>query len=487
MDIIYHPYLFNPLYWHIRAALADPNIRFIFVQGGSSAAKTYSIVQAIMTDQLENNYNAMVYRKEGTTLDDTIYADFQTVGKQLEIDEVDYLRRMVREKSGRYHTSFKGLDDPEKAKGLSSYKLVYMNEISKFEKEDFEEIKRRLRGVKNQKIIADWNPIDHDHWMRKDVIDKEVDDIATEEWTDLPLDIASAPTKYCVLDPEYSSKKINTAGNTILIKTTYRDNYWVIGHPAGEKYGYVDQHTIDNFNDYKTRKDPYYWDVYALGNWGRIKLGGEFFDEFNRPTHVTFEDKAIRTDAVKLTFDFNRKPYSTCLVRQINQLPDGTIEYNLLDEICLKPPANTIEDIRDDLIYKHPWIKEVFYGGDPSGRAKGQRKAREESDSYEEMIEIAFSNYIHNRSNMFLRSHPPKARRKNAMADVLRGKVCKFTVSHKCVNTIKDFETLQVDTTGGYVKKKVKDASGAVYEEGGHCMDALIYDLAELFPDIFFS
>lgn len=488
MKVVYHPYLFNPLFWHIEKFLQDPKIRFIFVIGGSSAGKTHTLVQNLLLFQQKEKCNFMVYRKESTTIDDTVYSDFTNSIKALDLsDDLESIKRQIRSRTERFKTTFKGLDDPEKTKGLSSYQMVYMNEISSFEKEDFDELSRRLRGRPNQKIIADMNPIDIDHWVNVDVIQKQVDGVPTETWEDLPLCAPWAPTKYSCLDNEHSYIRKNSSGNTILIKTTYRDNFWIVGHPAGDQYGYRDEHTIANFESYKLYKNDYFYTVYANGEFGRLKSGTEFFDEFSRTTHVLDDLVPDQGRPVILAFDFNRKPYSTCLLIQTRRLPSGKIQVNVFDEICLPPPANSITDIKNRVINMYPWIRSIFFTGDPSGRSRGQRKSQDEAESFEEQIIIDFFQFIHNHSNIFLTSAPPLAKRQFAMSKILRGETCVLRISHRCKNLIKDMEILTIDRTGGYTKRVVKDkATGDSYEEAGHCADSLIYYLAYEFPSIFF-
>jgi phage terminase large subunit len=483
---IYHPYNFNPLFWHLRKYLRDPKIRYIYVYGGSSAAKTYTLVQCLQIEQELDPFNLMVFRKESTTIDDTIYNDFKEIAPSLQLDVVP-LEKEIRARNKKYTTVFKGLDNPEKIKGLSGFLVVYANEASSLEYIDHEEIRRRLRGRPGQKIIYDWNPIDEDHWLKKDVIDKVVDDVPTEEWFDLPLHVDDAPTKFTQLDPEHSFVRINKAGDSILIRTTYRDNFWVVGHPADKRYGFRDEHQINTLEGYKRYKNSLFYDVYTNGEWGKIKHGTEFFDEFEKSVHVVNYCMYDETKAVFLSFDFNRKPYSTCLPIQLEYDDDGKTIVNVFDEVCLKPPNNTITHIREKIEHDHPWISEIYFTGDPSGRSKGQRKHRDEADSYEDAIISEFDKYIHNKSNIFPRVAPPLAKRQMAMADVLRGKTCLLRVHKKCTNLINDFETLQVDKTGGYIKKKVTDkATGGTYEQGGHCADALIYFLGVEFPKEFY-
>ena len=61
--------------------------------------------------------------------------------------------------------------------------------------------------------------------------------IDTELWTDMPLDLPECPGKYSSLNNEFAFKRINSIGNMVNIKVTYRDNFWVVGHPSGKEIG----------------------------------------------------------------------------------------------------------------------------------------------------------------------------------------------------------------------------------------------------------
>lgn len=473
---VFHPRLFNPLFWHLRKYLGDESIRYIFIYGGSSAAKTYTTTQALSIEQLERPCNIAVFRKESTTLDDTVYGDFKNVSKTLQLSQLHTFQEKELKVANGQYVKFKGLDDPEKIKGISDYKYVYLNELSKFDEEDLDEARRRLRGTPGQKIIADWNPISEEHWIKK-MLDEDT-------WHSLPIEVKGVPVQYTSLDPERSFVKRNAAGDAILIRTTYKDNYYVVGHPNGVD-GFKDVHVLNEFERMKrVNYDDYL--VYALAEWGTVKTGTEFFDFFTRSTHVR-PLTPNTSNAVNLWFDFNNLPYSTCLVVQVDISSAGTI-IRFLDEICLTPPTNTIEDISDEFFYRYPWAKMGFYVIDPAGRAKGMRKSRDESFSYEDQIISSFSRIMHNNSDMTPSTHPPKANRRSACRELFSGEY-KVTVliDPKCVNLITDLEKLLIATDGGYVKvKETNKRTKQTYEKLGHCADAMIYGFSSLFEDKFF-
>lgn len=182
MQYEFHPYLFNPLYWIMQWALKQDGIRFIYVYGGSSAAKTYSITQALTVEAVENKASSMILRKFGVDIEDSVYKDFKDVGTTLRVDEVQTpIRRLIRYDNGAVNR-FRGLDESEKLKGLTGFKYLYYNEFSLFDYVDFGQGKKRLRGMPGQKIICDWNPIIQTHWIKAEILDLET-------WHDIHPDV----------------------------------------------------------------------------------------------------------------------------------------------------------------------------------------------------------------------------------------------------------------------------------------------------------
>jgi len=265
MIVKFDPRIFNPIYWHLQEAIADPDIRFIFLMGGSSSGKTYSVSQAEIINTLATNNNTLMMRKCAVDIKDSIYSDAKTIGLKINkfTNNFDIIQNEIRIGSGKLR--FRGLDDSERIKGISNYIRVCLDEITEYKEDDFKQVKKRLRGRPNQKIIATWNPISRNHWIKKNVIDKE-------SWVNLPLFI-NAPkcngVNLSQLNNEFAFKKKNTNGNTIFIKNTYRDNFWVVGHPAGSNYGFYDKHIIADFERDKIH-DINNYNIYANGDWGVI-------------------------------------------------------------------------------------------------------------------------------------------------------------------------------------------------------------------------
>ncbi len=249
IDIDLNPELFNNVFWHIEEALSNNAIRFLFVYGGSSASKTFSVVQeTIKWMLLGDTNNSLVLRKFATDIKDSIYSDFTNIIKDWGLEsEFVCQQNFIKCSTGSY-IRFRGLDDSEKVKGISNFKRVVLEEISQFDEVDFKQIKKRLRGKLGQKIIGIFNPISEDHWLKKNVFDKETFEEIHEEniqgkWLNVPR----------------NGKK----PNMVVLKTCYLDNKYIVGP------NFYDEHTIDDFE--KDKIDVFdYYNIYGLGNWVKI-------------------------------------------------------------------------------------------------------------------------------------------------------------------------------------------------------------------------
>jgi len=292
MEIIINPNLFNPLYWHLLDALSNTDIRHIYIYGGSSAAKTFSVAQSLLIDGEINDYSSIVFRKEQASIVDTIYNDFKEINEVFELEHSMqlFLIRMINEQVIR----FRGVDKSGKIKGLKGYKKVLLDELDHFTYDDYKELKRRLRGEEGQQVIYTWNPISKEHWVKTKVIDSET-------WIETPKEIKGG-NGYSILSDD-SGKWINERGDSILIKTNHKDNFWVVGHPE-EGFGRYDKHVMNEF-DIMARLDPDDYRVYALGEWGHPKVDTPYITQFDDKKHIS--EKAVFNPSIQfiMSFDFN--------------------------------------------------------------------------------------------------------------------------------------------------------------------------------------
>lgn len=466
--ILVNPRLFNPLYWHLKPLLRDPRIRFIFVEGGSSASKTFTIAQALLLDQMEHNYSTLAFRRFGVHIKDTVYSSFKLAAQSLSpITSVyQFQDFLIRSKVNDARVRFRGLDDEEAIKGIEDYNVLYNNEWNQFLEDQFSQQRKRLRGRPNQKIICDWNPVSSKLWLYEKWID-------LDSWTDLPLTI-EAPTAYSSLNSEFAFKRINKAGNTAWLKVTYRDNYWIVGHPSGEG-GFVDQGTLDDFELDRIRK-PNLYRVYANGERGVMRTGGEFWKQFDETRHV----KSVKVEKapIHVTLDKNKVPYVTVLPWQIN----GKALCQVHELLCKAPDNTAIKAARKFC----GWLRAighedvVFVYGDTTAKV-GSTDHVDGKSFFDQFIDEVRKEFVV--IDRVGRSNPSVAISAAFINDIYEHQLAGWSIviGDRCSVSIDDYNAVKEDEKGGMVKVVVEDkTTGQKFQPNGHISDAKRYFITQL-------
>ena len=216
-------------------ALIEDEHRYLILYGGAGSGKSYFIVERYLYKLFkQKQFNLLVVRNTGKTNRDSTYALFKQViikwglYKYFKINESDLRIKCLLNGN---EIIFAGLDDVEKLKSVTFSKGeltdIWIEEASEILESDFNQLDVRLRGKGTKKqIVISFNPIDINHWLKKRFIDKKDD-------------------------------------NVRVMHSTYKDN------------NFLDDDYKALLESYKD-SDPYYYDVYCLGNWG--VLGKCVFD-----------------------------------------------------------------------------------------------------------------------------------------------------------------------------------------------------------------
>ena len=459
MNGIFSKKYFNPLYFILNDYLKDNTIRTILVYGGKSSAKTVSIAQLLSKELCVHSNSSIAFRKESTTISTTIKKSFDLARNTIYLYPImDKFDKFYR--CGEAEIVLKGIDDEEKAKGIESYKYVYLDELNHFEESEWLMFQMSLRGIEGQKILGSWNPVDENSWI-KNMIDADT-------WTDQP----------CTLPDPHSWIKRSADGKTILIKTVFQDNYWINGSPDGS-YGYRDDNLLAEYEKLKTR-DYNRYKVNVLGEWGKVTYGGEAYKNFTVERNV----RAFPYNPewpLHLSFDFNLRPGMHAGVFQADT--QNKILYQLA-EIVTRSPRNSTRYACEDFM-NLPFAKQhtsgLFVYGDPSGRSGSTRQEEGQNDytiiqhilrGYRPTLRVAFQ-------------HPnPKQRIGFINSMFSFNEEWQFYLHPDCKYTIEDFLYVKEDQNGAKVKEKVKDAtSGLTYEKYGHTSDFADYLCCELLKE----
>lgn len=450
-QINFNPDLFNNVFWHLKEAFTDEKVRFIWVYGGSSASKTYSVVQLTIIEMLQgSDNNSLILRKYATDIKDSIYSDFKNIINDWGLQDLFILQQnLVKCKTGSF-ARFRGLDDSEKIKGITGFKRVVLEEVNQFDEIDLKQIRKRLRGRANQQIVGVFNPISEEHWIKQNVFDKE---------------------KLIEVNSDISGKWINEFGNTVILQTNYLDNVFIVGRWRKNKLigGFVDQHTIDDFEKDKLTDFAYY-NVYGLGNWGKIRTGSEFWKDFNPNFHIT-DIGWNEADPLHIVWDENINPYLTCQVWQIKG--KRMIQ---IDEICLEDPRNRRHHVCNEFKSRYPVdrVKGLSIYGDRT--SKKEDTAKEKGENFYTDIEKYLSEY---RPTLRLQSVNPSVKQSGAFINnIYRGAIegVEVLINRKCKKSIYDYQYALEDSDETIKKTKIKNkVTGISYEEFGHCSDAKRY------------
>lgn len=489
--------LFNPLFFFLLMLMQNKTIRNIIMYGGSSSGKTYSVAQSILIFTLWEGTNTLVMRKVGASIRDTVYQDFKTAADQLGITHLFKFNdgnKIITCIENKARIVFKGLDDAEKIKGLSSFKRVVLDELSEFDETDYKQIRLRLRGIEGQQIICTFNPIKETHWIKKKAFDKQ-------KWHDIPMEVVidgqlipeelTKVKSIKINEPRIMMHKrtgemIEHAPDTVVIQTTYLNNFWVVGSPDGT-YGYYDEQCIATF-EYDREHDPDYYNVYALGEWGVIRTGSEFFGSFNRGNHVaeTVYDPSL---PVHLSVDSNVLPYISISFWQI-AIDSSQKQIRQIDEICAESPNNTVRKAAR-LTAKRlqaMGVCKVVLHGDASTRAANNIDDEKRSfhDLFIDTLQkegIEVEDKVSNRNP----SVPMSGEFINAIYDNnLPG--ISIIIGDNCHMSTEDYMSVQKDVNGGILKTKVKNKiTMQTYEEHGHISDTKRYVVVDMLHEEFFA
>ena len=321
---------------------------------------------------------------------------------------------------------FFGLDEAQKVKGRKRH-LLYINEANEIEEESWRQLTLRTTG----RIIIDYNPNMHEHWIYDKVLTR--DDVA-------------------------------------YIHSTYKDNPFLLPDQIAE------------IERYKTT-DPDYYRVYGLGERAKLRTGAEFYHAFNRGKHVKqlYYDKSL---PVHLTFDFNVVPYMTMLCCQVISNKEGYI-FKFFREYCLKNPDNSSTAISRAFKNDYGHLKPVlFLYGDAAGKSRiaGQGNKRNFDDIESELIE-----FLHSGSDKVLRKNPNVFKARDFINLILAGHWphLSIEIDEDCAELIKDLENVKVSIDGKDKSMYNDKALGIKYQQYGHTSDAMTYLIVSALEDLY--
>lgn len=486
----------NPNGFYCLQFFNDETIRFIILYGGSSSGKSYSVAQTILIQTLYDGENTLVMRKVGASILKTIYEDYKVSAKNLGIDKMfRFTQNSIRCIYNGAKIDFSGLDDPEKIKGISNYKRVQLEEFSEFEIEDFKQIRKRLRGKKGQQIIMTFNPISETHWIKKSYLDKE-------KLHEIPMKVVIGgqeipenltKVKRLLMNEPKNVLNVRTKeieqhpSDTVVIQSTYLNNFWVVGSPDG-KYGFYDEQCIADFEKDRL-EDPDYYNVYALGEWGILRTGSEFFGSFNKGKHmrdVNYNEKL----PIHISLDSNVLPYISISYWQID-FENGGKHLWQFNETTAENPNNTVRKaarLVADRLHGIGYTGKVYLHGDAS--TKSANNIDDEKRSFHDLFISTLNERGVEVEDVIGDSNPSVAMSGEFINAIFEGSIpgLSITIGDTCRVSMEDYQSVQKDANGGILKTRVKNKmTMQTYEEHGHLSDTFRYVVCDLMKEEFIA
>ena len=233
--------VFNPVYLPFLEDMARIQILF----GGSSSGKSVFLAQRDVLDLMKGGRNFLVCRQVGRTLRGSVVEEIKKVIREWGLSDLFDINKTdgTITCGNGYQIVFSGLDDVEKLKSITPQKGVFtdarIEEATECDKDAVKQILKRQRGGDEavpKRMTLSFNPILQSHWIYEEYFKR----IA---WAD--------------------DQMIYRGDGLSILKTTYRDNKFL---------------TPDDRTDLENETDPYYYNVYTLGNWG--VLGNVIFSNW---------------------------------------------------------------------------------------------------------------------------------------------------------------------------------------------------------------
>ena len=254
-----------------------------------------------------------------------------------------------------------------------------------------------------------------------------------------------------------------------------------------------------------------------------IITGGEYLPSFNQSVHVqACKDKFTpNTRLLYLGWDFNVRPYTTCLVMVLDVLERFSENTNghrksdikrahlyVIDEICLFPTvAQTVEELKKRYPQRSDYEQkfQIIYGGDPTGGSTTAGLNQGENP-YGVLTkpDIGIPEYLSVVKDIQVnltrwpitdvQIMPGIAARGQWLDACLAGTLplhtdgfdLQITVDPSCKELIKDMTNSQKDDKGDIIIN-TKTENKVREEENGHCISALAFFTVQRFRDIYFN
>lgn len=251
----------------------DEHRHLVLMGGGGSGKSVFAARKCLERCATEPGHRILVVRKVAKTLRESCFQLLKRLAYQYYKDEIKLIPKgkgsdmYILFKNGS-EIIFAGLDDVEKLKSIDGISGIWIEEASEVSREDFNQLDIRMRDepINYQQIIISFNPISLTHWLKERFFDYK--------------------------DPE---------GRVRIHRSNYKCNRFCTE---------AERITLEGFE----KTDPYYYEVYCLGNWG--VLGKTVFDK----TAISRRLRKIKKPVLaEIRYDYDGLVVENCRLQESAQ------------------------------------------------------------------------------------------------------------------------------------------------------------------------
>lgn len=404
--------------------------RYIIAYGGRGSGKTDSFYLKYLLELFQPYYFRLAYiNKEKSNIRDQQYAGFKRVAKRIGVyDQLRWYDGDYRVVNPFTDNSLipRGMDDPEKTKGLDDITAIWWDEVNKGSEDDFMALNELLRSpqAKYLQFAVSFNPVSENHWLRRKFF---------------------APDNPHKPHPNYQSvalyNRSTLFNNEFIDQKTYYNE--LVRSSAGNKN--------------KIR-------VNIEGDWGLEENNNPWLYNFDPDKHIREVRFAVRYP-IYVSFDFNLDPFA-CTIWQMSPNKGGRDSFiHCIDEVVGKIK---IEDICSTIKSRYPQSI-IYVTGDRSGQNNELGRNQTLYQSIATWLHISPKNLVLNSSNL---EHSDSRELLNAMFWHYN-----IGIHPRCKNLIEDCHKATVDM-------KSKKPSHLLKDRNDYKMDS--FDSMRYFFQTFF-
>lgn len=407
--------------------------RYEIYYGSRGSSKSHFVVRKILNQMMRWQYLRGIYcRKHAVDIRESQYDLFKIVASDLGIyNQFTFYETTMKIVHRRTKNTLiaRGLDEVDKTKSISDPNMIWCEEPTELEQQDFVTLNAGLRTQKGPlQVLMTFNPIQETNWMRTFFFSKENAHKLKNDFTD-----------------------------AILCRTTFRDNY------------FIDQKAYETDLRLMAAGNKNFIRVSLEGDWGISENGNPWLYAFDYDKHC--RDLTLLSGfPVYLSFDVNNDPF-TCVALQFSVHRGSNNSFiHVLKEFS---GEIKVEDICSQILTSFP--NSLFH---ITGDRSGQNKDVGRNKTVYDMIKANLRGRV---VKMDLNTHNLEHADSRILINQMFAHYPNIFIDKSCNLLLKDIEKSTVDEEkgAGHLKKDRKDFKMDLFDGMRYFFQTYFLDFAQ--------